>query len=134
MRNCKLSITTLIRTAKTRRRKISREGLFFFFKNWMVEQCFSSFLIEQKKCGQAAIIFNIINNPVLPGRSKFSSLHAGKYTYCVAYIFPCLRLHLLVLFNKYFNFKLSNNNGNSELGIISDTCTDTQTLRQTNTH
>lgn len=58
--------------------------------------------------------FNIINDPTLRCSSKFSSLHADKQAYCASlpYILPGLRLHVLVAYNKYKDFKLSNNNGN----------------------
>lgn len=58
--------------------------------------------------------FNIINDPTLRCSSKFSSLHADKHAYCASlpYILPGLRLHVLVAYNKYKDFKLSNNNGN----------------------
>lgn len=58
--------------------------------------------------------FNIINDPTLRCSSKFSSLHADKHAYCASlpYILPGLRLHILVAYNKYKDFKQSNNNGN----------------------
>lgn len=105
--------------------------MFFFPPNWA------------KECGQAAIIFfqitswtfslicfNIINSPVLRGRSKFSSLHADKCTHIMwptfSYASGCtFSLSLInILISNYQIIIIK-----SELGKISYTCTDTETDR-----